>query len=124
MLPHVKSEYVIFKHVQEQHLKLQIVRLGFKKTNFLSLLPSDVKLLESQAFVEGVQEQVNGALLEYTMCAYPQHLDKFSRLLMRLPELKALSAQAEDYLCYKHLSGEVPCNNLLIEMLLAKRASV
>ena len=87
-------------------------------------LSSDVKLLENQPYVEGVQEQVNAALLEYTLCSYPQYLDKFSQLLLRLPELRGLSTQAEDYLCYKHLSGEVPCNNLLVEMLHAKRACV
>lgn len=85
---------------------------------------ADVKLLEDQAFVEGVQEQVNGALLEYTLSTYPQFQEKFSQLVVRLPELRSLSTQAEDYLCYMHLSGEVPCNNLLIEMLHAKRACV
>ena len=82
-----------------------------------------MKLLENQAFVESVQEQVNGALLEYTLSTYPQHLDRFSQLLLRLPELRTLSSQAEDYLSSKHLSGEVPCNSLLIEMLHAKRAT-
>uniref|UniRef100_A0AAY5KIU7 Nuclear receptor subfamily 5, group A, member 1a n=1 Tax=Esox lucius TaxID=8010 RepID=A0AAY5KIU7_ESOLU len=101
---------------------LQVDRREIACFKFLILFNPDVKLLENQAFVEGVQEQVNGALLEYTLCAYPQYLDKFSQLLLRMPELRALSAQAEDYLCYKHLSGEVPCNNLLIEMLHAKRA--
>lgn len=85
---------------------------------------ADVKMLEDQAFVEGVQEQVNGALLEYTLSTYPQFQEKFSQLVVRLPELRSLSTQAEDYLCYMHLSGEVPCNNLLIEMLHAKRACV
>lgn len=89
-----------------------------------TLLFLDVKLLENQAFVEGVQEQVNAALLEYTLSAYPQFQEKFSQLLVRLPELRSLSTQAEDYLCYMHVSGEVPCNNLLIEMLHAKRACV
>lgn len=87
-------------------------------------LCADVKLLEDQAFVEGVQEQVNSALLEYTLSTYPQFQEKFSQLVVRLPELQSLSTQAEDYLCYMHLSGEVPCNNLLIEMLHAKRACV
>lgn len=67
---------------------------------------------------------MNAALLEYTLCAYPQFPDRFSQILLRLPELRALSTQAEDYLCYKHLSGEVPCNNLLIEMLHAKRTCI
>ena len=87
-------------------------------------LPTDVKLLENQAFVEGVQEQVNGALLDYTLNSYPQFQEKFCQVVLHLTELRALSTQAEDYLCYMHLSGEGPCNNLLIEMMHAKRACV
>ncbi|XP_048861258.1 nuclear receptor subfamily 5 group A member 2-like isoform X3 [Brienomyrus brachyistius] len=102
---------------------LQVDRREITCIKFLVLFNPDVKLLENQQFVESVQEQVNTALLEYTVCSYPQ-LDKFGQLLLRLPELRALSVQAEDYLCYKHLSGEVPCNNLLIEMLHAKRACI
>lgn len=83
---------------------------------------SDVKNLENFQLVEGVQEQVNAALLDYTMCNYPQQTDKFGQLLLRLPEIRAISMQAEEYLYYKHLNGDVPCNNLLIEMLHAKRA--
>lgn len=56
------------------------------------------------------------------MCNYPQQTDKFGQLLLRLPEIRAISQQAEEYLYYKHLNGDVPCNNLLIEMLHAKRA--
>uniref|UniRef100_A0A674AKX6 Nuclear receptor subfamily 5, group A, member 1a n=1 Tax=Salmo trutta TaxID=8032 RepID=A0A674AKX6_SALTR len=105
-------------------LALQVDRREVACLKFLLLFNPNVKLLENQVFVESVQEQVNGALLEYTVCTYPQYLDKFSQLVLRLPELRALSNQAEDYLCYKHLSGEVPCNNLLIEMLHAKKACI
>uniref|UniRef100_A0A8C7ZDJ2 Nuclear receptor subfamily 5, group A, member 1a n=1 Tax=Oryzias sinensis TaxID=183150 RepID=A0A8C7ZDJ2_9TELE len=103
---------------------LQVDRREIACLKFLLLFNPNVKLLENQAFVEGVQEQVNGALLEYTLTTYPQFQEKFSQLVVRLPELRSLSTQAEDYLCYMHLSGEVPCNNLLIEMLHAKRACV
>ncbi|KAL7827306.1 hypothetical protein SRHO_G00330240 [Serrasalmus rhombeus] len=102
---------------------LQVDRREMACLKFLILFNPNVKLLENQAFVESVQEQVNGALLEYTLSTYPQHLDRFSQLLLRLPELRALSNQAEDYLSSKHLSGDVPCNSLLIEMLHAKRAT-
>ncbi|MGH0139526.1 UNVERIFIED_CONTAM: hypothetical protein FKN15_022115 [Acipenser sinensis] len=85
-------------------------------------LATDVKNLESFHLVESVQEQVNTALLDYIMCNYPQQTDKFGQLLLRLPEIRAISMQAEEYLYYKHLNGDVPCNNLLIEMLHAKRA--
>ncbi len=88
----------------------------------VSHLSSDVKNLENFHLVESVQEQVNAALLDYVMCNYPQQTDKFGQLLLRLPEIRAISLQAEEYLYYKHLNGDVPCNNLLIEMLHAKRA--
>ena len=82
----------------------------------------DVKNLENSQLVEGVQEQVNATLLDYTVCNYPQQAEKFGQLLLRLPEIRAISMQAEEYLYYKHLNGDVPYNNLLIEMLHAKRA--
>lgn len=103
---------------------LQVDRKEIACFKFLLLFNTNVKLLEDQLFVEGVQEQVNSALLQYTLSTYPQLQEKFSQLTARLPELRSLSTQAEDYLCYMHLSGEVPCNNLLIEMLHAKRACV
>ncbi|KAI7795856.1 steroidogenic factor 1b [Triplophysa rosa] len=112
---------------QELVHRLQELQLDRRETaclKYLILFNPDVKLLENQPYVENVYEQVNAALLEYTLCVYPQYPDRFSQILLRLPELRALSAQAEDYLCYKHLSGEVPCNNLLIEMLHAKRTCI
>ena len=72
--------------------------------------------------MESVQEQVEGALLEYTLCTSSHLLGRFTHLLLCLSELRSLSSLAEDYLYCKHLSGEVPCNNLLIEMLHAKRS--
>ncbi|XP_016127961.1 nuclear receptor subfamily 5 group A member 2-like [Sinocyclocheilus grahami] len=112
---------------QELVHRLQELQLDRRETaclKYLILFNPDVKLLENQPYVESMYEQVNAALLEYTLCAYPQFPDRFSQILLRLPELRALSTQAEDYLCYKHLSGEVPCNNLLIEMLHAKRTCI
>ncbi|XP_016898267.1 uncharacterized protein LOC103397689 isoform X1 [Cynoglossus semilaevis] len=103
---------------------LQVDRREIACLKFIVLFNPNVKMLENQAFVEGVQEQVNGALLEYTLTTYPQFQEKFSQLLVPLTEVRSLSMQAEDYLCYMNLSGEVPCNNLLIEMLHAKRACV
>ncbi|XP_064194607.1 nuclear receptor subfamily 5 group A member 2-like isoform X1 [Anguilla rostrata] len=101
---------------------LQFDQREFVCLKFLVLFSQDVKSVENFHLVESVQEQVNAALLDYTMCSYPQQTDKFGQLLLRLPEIRAISLQAEEYLYYKHLNGDVPCNNLLIEMLHAKRA--
>ncbi|KAL1766359.1 nuclear receptor subfamily 5 group A member 2 isoform X2 [Sigmodon hispidus] len=96
---------------------------GVTLTNlFLVLFSLDVKNLGNFQLVEGVQEQVNVALLDYTVCNYPQQMEKFGQLLLWLPEIWAINMQAEEYLYYKHLNLDVPYNNLLIEMLHAKRA--
>ncbi|XP_065103642.1 steroidogenic factor 1a [Paramisgurnus dabryanus] len=111
---------------QEVAKRLQLLQVDNREMaclKFLILFNPNVKMLENQQFVENIQEQVNSALMEYTLYSYPQCLDRFSQLILRLPEVRSLSAQAEDYLCYKHLCGEVPCNNLLIEMLHAKRST-
>ena len=83
-----------------------------------------MKHVENQSFVENVKEQVHRALLEYTLCAYPQFLDKFDKLLLCWSDLCALSTLAEEYLCSKDICDEVPCNNLLNELLHAKHHSM
>ncbi|XP_067165178.1 steroidogenic factor 1 [Apteryx mantelli] len=100
---------------------LQVDRQEFVCLKFLILFSLDVKYLENHVLAKDAQEKANAALLEYTVCHYPHSTDKFRQLLLRLAEIRALSMQAEEYLYHKHLSGEVPCNNLLIEMLHAKR---
>ncbi|XP_041913312.1 nuclear receptor subfamily 5 group A member 2 isoform X2 [Alosa sapidissima] len=115
----------LMSHAQELVSKLRALQFDqreFVCLKFLVLFSLDVKNLENFHLVESVQEQVNAALLDYVMCNYPQQTDKFGQLLLRLPEIRAISMQAEEYLYYKHLNGDVPCNNLLIEMLHAKRA--
>lgn len=79
-----------------------------------------MKQLEDHRFIESVQEQAEGALLEYTLCTSSHVLGRFAHLLLCLSELRSLSALAEEYLYCKHLGGEVPCNNLLIELFHAK----
>uniref|UniRef100_UPI00398EF0BA nuclear receptor subfamily 5 group A member 2-like n=1 Tax=Pristiophorus japonicus TaxID=55135 RepID=UPI00398EF0BA len=98
---------------------LQTDQHEFVCLKFLVLFSPDVKNLENRPFVESIQEKVNRALMDYTMC-FPQQADQFGQLLLRLPEIRAISMQSEEYLYLKHLNGDVPCNNLLIEMLHAK----
>ncbi|ELK24919.1 Nuclear receptor subfamily 5 group A member 2 [Myotis davidii] len=115
----------LMSHAQDLVAKLRSLQFDqreFVCLKFLVLFSLDVKSLENLQLVEGVQEQVHAALLDYTVCHYPQQVEKFGQLLLRLPEIRALSLQAEEYLYYKHLNGDVPYNNLLIEMLHAKRA--
>uniref|UniRef100_A0A2C9JH11 Uncharacterized protein n=1 Tax=Biomphalaria glabrata TaxID=6526 RepID=A0A2C9JH11_BIOGL len=88
---------------------------------FLILLNPDVSGLENRNFIEQSQEKVNAALFEYCLLFYPEMTDKFSQLLMRLPEIRLISIRMEDFLYFKHMSNEVPDQTLLTEMLHAKR---
>ncbi|XP_023193708.1 nuclear receptor subfamily 5 group A member 2-like isoform X3 [Xiphophorus maculatus] len=99
---------------------LKVDHQEFACIRFLILFAPDVKELEEHHFVESVQQQVEGALLKYTLTSSSQSCNRFTCLQLYLSELRSLSILAEDYLYYKHLSGEVPCNNLLNEMLHAK----
>ncbi|XP_070706247.1 steroidogenic factor 1-like [Pempheris klunzingeri] len=107
--------------VEKLHI-LKVDRQEFACIKFLILFNPDVKQLEDHQFIESVQEQAEGALLEYTLCTSSHLHGRFAHLLLCLSELRSLSVLAEDYLYSRHLSGEVPCNNLLIEMLHAKRS--
>ncbi|XP_030053051.1 nuclear receptor subfamily 5 group A member 2 isoform X2 [Microcaecilia unicolor] len=99
---------------------LQVDQQEMVCLKFLVLFSPDVKNLQNLEFVENVQETVNRSLMDYT--SQQHHTDKFGQLLLRLTDIRAISTQAEDYLYLKHLSGDLPCNNLLIEMMHAKQS--
>ncbi|KAL6097292.1 nr5a1 [Pungitius sinensis] len=105
--------------VEKLHI-IKVDRQEFACIKFIILFNPDVKQLEDHQFIESVQEQAEGALLEYTLCTSSHLLGRFAHLLLCLSELRSLSSLAEEYLYCKHLGGEVPCNNLLIELLHAK----
>lgn len=77
--------------------------------------------IDNRAAVEQSQENVNAALMEYCVNFYPSVKDKFGQVLLRLPEVRLISIRAEEFLYYKHLSGEIPEQTLLIEMLHSKK---
>uniref|UniRef100_A0AAQ6ANG9 Nuclear receptor subfamily 5, group A, member 1b n=1 Tax=Amphiprion ocellaris TaxID=80972 RepID=A0AAQ6ANG9_AMPOC len=109
------------KLVEKLHI-LKVDRQEFSCIKFFILFNPDVKELEDHGLIKSVQEQVERALLEYTLTTSSQYLSRFVDLLLCLSELRSLSTLMEDYLNFKHLSGEMPCNNLLSEMLHAKQA--
>nr|XP_006813239.1 PREDICTED: FTZ-F1-related protein isoform X2 [Saccoglossus kowalevskii] len=107
----------IIKRMKE----LKMDRKEFMCLKFLLLLNPDVPGLQDNHAIRQFQEQIHAALLDYTMSNYPEVTEKFGQLLLRLPEIRQISLQGEEYLYYKHLSGEVPYNSLLMEMLHSKR---
>ncbi|XP_043462939.1 nuclear hormone receptor FTZ-F1 isoform X1 [Leptopilina heterotoma] len=88
---------------------------------FLMLLNHDVRGLVNKKHVQEGHEQVQQALLDYTMTCYPSIPDKFNKLLAVLPEIHVVASRGEDHLYQKHCNGGAPTQTLLMEMLHAKR---
>ncbi|XP_057716828.1 nuclear receptor subfamily 5, group A, member 5 isoform X2 [Corythoichthys intestinalis] len=101
---------------------LQFDRHEFVCLKYLVLFNPDVKSVQSRRQVEHTQERVNRALMEHTQRTHPGHSDKFGQLLLRLPEVRSISLQVEEYLYQRHLLGDLPCNSLLTEMLHTKHS--
>uniref|UniRef100_A0A3B4GC26 Nuclear receptor subfamily 5 group A member 2-like n=1 Tax=Pundamilia nyererei TaxID=303518 RepID=A0A3B4GC26_9CICH len=101
---------------------LHLDRHEFVCLKYLVLFNPDVKSVHNRRQVEQTQERVNRALMEYTQQNHPGHCDKFGQLLLRLPEVRSISLQIEDYLYQRHLQGDLPCNSLLTEMLHTKHS--
>ncbi|XP_017792091.1 PREDICTED: nuclear hormone receptor FTZ-F1 [Habropoda laboriosa] len=88
---------------------------------FLMLLNHEVRGLVNKKHVQEGHEQVQQALLDYTLTCYPSIPDKFNKLLAVLPEIHLVASRGEDHLYQKHCSGGAPTQTLLMEMLHAKR---
>ncbi|XP_077939785.1 nuclear receptor subfamily 5, group A, member 5 isoform X2 [Gasterosteus aculeatus] len=97
-------------------------RHEFVGLKHLVLFNPDVKSVQSRKQVEQTQERVNRALMEHTQRSHPRQSDKFGQLLLRLPEVRSISFQLEEYLYQRHLLGDLPCNSLLTEMLHTKHS--
>uniref|UniRef100_A0A4W4H0N7 Nuclear receptor subfamily 5, group A, member 5 n=1 Tax=Electrophorus electricus TaxID=8005 RepID=A0A4W4H0N7_ELEEL len=87
---------------------LQLDRSEFVCLKYLVLFNPDVKLVQDRRQVERTQERVNRALMEHTARTHPGHSDKFGQLLLRLPEVRSISLQVEEYLYQRHLLGDLP----------------
>ncbi len=81
---------------------------------------ADVAGVSDRQHVEESQEKVNTALLEYCNAFYPDVVDKFGKLLVRLPEIRLIGLRGEEYLYYRHLNKDIPEQTLLMEMLHAR----
>ncbi|XP_055601500.1 nuclear hormone receptor FTZ-F1-like [Uranotaenia lowii] len=81
----------------------------------------DVRGITNRKTVVEGYENVQAALLDYTLTCYPSVPDKFSKLLSIIPEIHAMAARGEEHLYIKHCAGSAPSQTLLMEMLHAKR---
>lgn len=109
---------------KEVSLKLQEIKFDHADyicLKFLLLLNPDVKGLVSRKHVQDTHDHVQQNLLTYCINCHPVVQEKFTKLLMLLPEIRLIASRGEDFLYFKHMHGGAPTQTLLMEMLHAKR---
>lgn len=75
--------------------------------------------LSDPAHVESLQEKAQVALTEYVRSQYPSQPQRFGRLLLRLPALRAVPAALISQLFFMRLVGKTPIETLIRDMLLS-----
>lgn len=87
----------------------------------LSLPPSlsDACGLTDPVHVESLQEKAQVALTEYERMQYPGQPQRFGRLLLRLPALRAVPANLISQLFFMRLVGKTPIETLIRDMQLS-----
>ncbi|CAH1187270.1 unnamed protein product [Phyllotreta striolata] len=111
-------------HFNDITVKLQDLKFDVSDyicIKFMLLLNPDVRGITNRKHVLEGYEQVQQALLEYTVTCYPQIQDKFHKLQQLLPEIHSVAVRGEEHLYHKHCNGSAPTQTLLMEMLHAKR---
>ncbi|XP_067003058.1 nuclear hormone receptor FTZ-F1 isoform X2 [Anabrus simplex] len=111
-------------HFNDVMAKLQDLKFDVSDyicVKFLLLLNPDVRGIMNRKHVLEGYEQVQQALHEYTVNCYPHIQDKFTKLLLVMPEIHQMASRGEDHLYHKHCTGGAPTQTLLMEMLHAKR---
>uniref|UniRef100_A0A8D8CTB9 Nuclear hormone receptor FTZ-F1 n=1 Tax=Culex pipiens TaxID=7175 RepID=A0A8D8CTB9_CULPI len=116
------------EHFNELQNKLQELKFDvgdYICMKFLLLLNpgkgADVRGITNRKTVIEGYENVQAALLDYTLTCYPSVPDKFAKLLSIIPEIHVIASRGEEHLYIKHCAGSAPSQTLLMEMLHAKR---
>ncbi|XP_016995528.2 nuclear hormone receptor FTZ-F1 isoform X1 [Drosophila takahashii] len=110
-----------FNELQNKLQDLKFDMGDYVCMKFLILLNPNVRGIVNRKTVSEGHDNVQAALLDYTLTCYPSVNDKFSRLVNILPEIHAMAARGEEHLYTKHCAGSAPTQTLLMEMLHAKR---
>ena len=84
--------------------------------NHFSLL--DAPGLSDPAHIDNLQEKSVLALEEYIKSQYPSHMNRFGKILLRLPALKLVSSHVIKEIFFVRLVGKTPIESLIRDMLL------
>ncbi|XP_045155192.1 nuclear receptor subfamily 2 group F member 6, partial [Echinops telfairi] len=99
--------------------RLQVDSAEYGCLKAIALFTPDACGLSDPAHVESLQEKAQVALTEYVRAQYPAQPQRFGRLLLRLPALRAVPASLISQLFFMRLVGKTPIETLIRDMLLS-----
>ncbi|XP_078525273.1 uncharacterized protein LOC144798327 isoform X5 [Lissotriton helveticus] len=109
----------IFQDQVEKLNRLQVDSAEYSCLKAIALFTPDACGLTDPVHVESLQEKAQVALTEYVRAQYPSQPQRFGRLLLRLPALRAVPAALISQLFFMRLVGKTPIETLIRDMLLS-----
>ncbi|XP_029939528.1 nuclear receptor subfamily 2 group F member 6-like [Salarias fasciatus] len=113
------DEVKAFQDQVDKLKRLQVDSAEYSCLKAIALFSPDACGLTDPAHVESLQEKVQVALREYEILQYPNQPQRFGRLLLRLPALRAVPANLISQLFFMRLVGKTPIETLIRDMQLS-----
>ncbi|TNM88288.1 nuclear receptor subfamily 2 group F member 6 isoform X1 [Takifugu rubripes] len=109
----------VFQDQVDKLNRLQVDTAEYSCLKAIALFSPDACGLTDPAHVESLQEKAQVALTEYERIQYPSQPQRFGRLLLRLPALRAVPANLISQLFFMRLVGKTPIETLIRDMQLS-----
>uniref|UniRef100_A0ABA3LBX1 Nuclear receptor subfamily 2, group F, member 6b n=2 Tax=Gadus morhua TaxID=8049 RepID=A0ABA3LBX1_GADMO len=109
----------VFQEQVDKLSRLQVDSAEYSCLKAIALFTPDACGLTDSAQVEALQEKATVALSEYERSQYPGTPQRFGRLLLRLPALRAVPAGLISQLFFMRLVGKTPIETLIRDMQLS-----
>ncbi|KAK7119766.1 hypothetical protein R3I94_021563 [Phoxinus phoxinus] len=109
----------VFQDQVDKLARLQVDSAEYSCLKAIALFSPDACGLSDPAHIESLQEKAQVALTEYERIQYPGQPQRFGRLLLRLPALRAVPANLISQLFFMRLVGKTPIETLIRDMQLS-----
>ncbi|ROL44103.1 Nuclear receptor subfamily 2 group F member 6 [Anabarilius grahami] len=109
----------VFQDQVDKLARLQVDSAEYSCLKAIALFSPDACGLSDPAHIESLQEKAQVALTEYERMQYPGQPQRFGRLLLRLPALRAVPANLISQLFFIRLVGKTPIETLIRDMQLS-----